>query len=151
MVEHRPSRSAVGVRILTPAPGFKMLIKILFCLIIISTPCYGIDTYTSPDSKWLAVRAFYKDINPTIGIDATDIKIHKFHITVYLSNKIIEDKIVYQNSYREMLSYKKSNTITPNFAVIKCFIYIDDNPVAVYEFHTQGTGIIMFSFFRWLY
>jgi hypothetical protein len=130
---------------------FKKIIGFLFIFLMVSIPIFGMDTYTSPDGKWIALKQFTHDINPTVGVDASDIKIHKFETFLYISDKLISKEISYSNSYRKMLDYKKSNTILPNFTYIKFIIYVDDNPLNTYDFHTNGTGMIVFNSHRWLY
>ena len=121
---------------------------ILIILLLFSTPAFG--NSISPDGKWFGHSAIISDINPIIGLDANDIKIHKYHTYLYIQDKLVSEEIIHTNSLRKMLTYKKPMTIQPSFSYIKYIIYVDGKAILAYDFHTNATGLITFYTMRWI-
>lgn len=123
---------------------------VLILILCFVTPAFGNSTSISPDKKWTAHTAFINDINPTVGLDANDIKVHEYHTFLYIHDKLVSEETTYSNSFRKMLTYKKPLTIQPNFAYIKFLIYADGKAILAYDFYTNGVGMITFYSHRWM-
>jgi len=129
------------------------IISLLIFLLIIPSSCYSIDTILSPDGRWIVAKPFTDYNSITIGIIPTDIKIHKFEIFCFLNEKLINKEDYepsFPASYMLRVKYKTLDSIWPNFCKLRYIIYIDNKPVVTYEFHTNGSGTINYSFITWL-
>jgi hypothetical protein len=130
------------------------IINLLIVLLLLPSFAYSLDTISSPDGRWLAIKPTIECNAITIGIIPVDSKIYKFKIIYFFNENRVSEKSYsppFSASYYERMEYKELNSIWPNFAKLRYFIYIDNEPIVVFEFHTNGSGTINYSFVRWLY
>jgi hypothetical protein len=132
----------------------KKVFSLLLLILALSSNVFALEK--TFDGQYYAPKAVIDNNHITIGIQPTDLKIHKFKIVQMLNwmspnteyVTIEEYKPDFPASLYKRIEYRKG--ILPNFAILKYMIYVDDNPIIVYEVHTNGNGNIVHSSQRWL-
>lgn len=125
------------------------LISLLIFFLLIGY-CYPSETILSPDGKWIAVKPFIDYYSITIGIEPTDIELHKFKLYHFLNKEFVYQEEFTTNTYRKYIRYRDIKSIYPNLSNLEYIIYVDDKPVVTFEFHTNCSGIVNYSFVTWL-
>jgi hypothetical protein len=121
------------------------LIIIILLILLIPIQVFSLESRLSPNGKMLSISEITGNVRPTMGVDSTDDKIHKYHVILYILDEVVFEETVYRKHYRKLLD----RNLSP-FSHIRFIIIADDTPLLAYHLYTDGNGNVKFHLANWL-